>query len=166
MRHIYLLRHAKTELIGAEQSDFDRALTDRGVRDAAVMGAHIQALPHVPELILCSTATRTRQTLKHMGLNLPTQLIDKLYLASAGEILGCIQDVDDAVKSVLVIGHNPGMHELAALLMRDAAKEEDIDQLSIKYPTCTMAGLQLDVPHWADIAPDSALLSDLFIARD
>ena len=96
MRHIYLLRHAKTELIGADQSDFDRALTERGVRDAAAMGAHIKTLNSAPELVLCSTANRTRQTLEHMALNLPTQLISSLYLASTGEMLGAIQDVDDA----------------------------------------------------------------------
>ena len=165
MRYIYVLRHAKTELIGADQSDFDRALTERGVCDAAAMGAHIKALNSAPELVLCSTANRTRQTLEHMALNLPTQLISSLYLASTGEMLGAIQDVDDAVQSLLMVGHNPGVHELVALLMREAANESDIDQLSIKYPTCTLSTLQLDVARWADVAPDSALLSELFVAR-
>ena len=50
-------------------------------------------------------------------------------------------------------------------MMRDAANESDMDQLSIKYPTCTLSTLQLDVARWADVAPDSALLSELFVAR-
>ena len=165
MRTIYLLRHAKTELAGPEMSDFDRALTARGQADAAAMGAHIQVLDPPPEVILCSTAVRARQTLEYSGLNLPTELQAKLYLASPGEILAAIQGGDDAAQSVLVIGHNPGLHELVVQLMDDADDEKDIEQLSVKYPTATLATLAADAASWHEVAPASCTLKALHIGR-
>jgi phosphohistidine phosphatase len=165
VRSIYLLRHAKTEMAGPEQPDAERALTARGEADAAIMGQHIAARTPSPELVLCSTARRTRQTLAHMGLTLPTELQATLYLASPGDMLAAIQEADDAVGALLLIGHNPGIHELTALLTAEAANEHDLDRLSMGFPTCTLATLQCDAPHWRDVAPGACLLRGIHTTR-
>lgn len=165
VRTIYLLRHAKTENAEDGQSDAERALTERGVRDAAAMGAYLRALSPQPELVICSTATRTRQTLQHMRLHAPTELQSSLYLASAGELLSVLQQCDNAVQHVLLIGHNPGMHALVVMLMEDAANEADIEQLSMSYPTSTLACLSVELQSWAALTPASARLNRLHIAR-
>lgn len=130
------------------------------------MGAYLAEKGMMPDMVLCSSATRTRETLQFLGWAVPTILSEKLYLASAGEILAQLQQMDDAVKHVMIIGHNPGMHELVVRLMEDAKDEKDIKRLAAKFPTCAYAHLSLDLDAWKDLALNSAILECYLIGKE
>ncbi len=159
-RRLILTRHAKAveEDVGG---DHTRALSPRGQADAAALGVWLGAQKAWPEQVFCSTATRTRETLAGLGQTLPTILRDKMYLASAGELLAQVQGADDAVTSLMLVGHNPGMHGLLALLVGDYAHEEDADRVSMKFPTAACAILRITANSWKDLAPHSAILEQL-----
>ena len=155
MKQLLLLRHAKTEVSSATGEDFSRELTERGVRNAASVAAHI-ATQNLPNLVLCSSATRTRQTtgqlLEVWPEAIETRYDDALYLASAGEILSAIQEAPDTVETLLVVGHNPGLHQLAFSLAEEGNKEA-LQRVATHFPTCALAAF--DVPHstWKEVAP-------------
>lgn len=162
-RILSILRHAKAQAEG--DSDHARALTERGHADAARMGETLKAAGNLPQIVLCSDAVRTRQTLESLGLTLPTQLSSTLYLASAGELFAALQQCDNAVQHVMLVGHNPGVHELVVTLMGEAVHEEDVQQLALKFPTCALAQLTVALPHWRDLQPHSATLTKLLVGR-
>lgn len=162
-RRLMLLRHAKAVEEGAG-GDHARGLNARGQGDAAALGAWLAAQRLWPQQVYCSTATRARQTLDGLGHSLPTILSDKLYLASPTDILGVLRGADDAVREVMVVGHNPGMHGLLALLTGDYADEEDADRLLVKFPTCGLAVLSMSLAHWGELAPKLARLETLRIS--
>jgi phosphohistidine phosphatase len=125
VKNILLLRHAKSAWNIPHQSDHDRALNDRGERAAKTMAAHTAAKAPRPDLILCSTAARTRQTLaplvKALGSPTPPISLEKqLYLASESELLERLQALPEDVETVLLIGHNEGIGEFAAALAAQA----------------------------------------------
>ena len=156
-RRLILIRHAKAaeEDVGGDHA---RALSERGIAAASALGAWLKEQGLVPEQALCSTATRTRQTLAALGTAIPTLLSDKLYLATTGEMLSQIQATDDAVSTLMLVGHNPGSHALVALLVGAYAHEADADKVLLKFPTAACAVMRFDVAHWSDIGAQSALL--------
>lgn len=147
MRTLYILRHAKAAP-EAPGGDIARPLVKRGRKAATAMGAFLGGLKPVPELALCSPATRTRETL---DLALPAlrprpevNVEDRLYLAGADRLFERLRDLPVTIQAVLLIGHNPGLHELAARLAADP------DLLSEGFPTAALA--VLDVPGtWAEL---------------
>lgn len=165
-RTISILRHAKAEDGADYATDAERPLAQRGCEDAARMGAYLRAHKLLPDIVLCSSAERTRETLQCMGVILPTILSEKLYLASASEILNQLQQMDDDVKHVMVIGHNPGMHEIVVRLMEDAKDEKDIKRLAQKFPTCALAHLSVDLDSWGDLALNHAILEAYLIGKE
>ncbi|MES2984442.1 MAG: histidine phosphatase family protein [Pseudomonadota bacterium] len=159
-RRVILIRHAKAVEEDAG-GDHTRPLSTRGITDAGALAQWL-AMQHIAaQQVLCSTATRTRQTLDAVGKNVPTILSDKLYLATTGEMLAQIQATDDAVTQLMVIGHNPGIHALLALLVRDYADEDDADRMIMKFPTAACAVLRFDASRWQDVAAAGALLERL-----
>lgn len=165
-RLISILRHAKADEGDAYNSDAERPLNKRGCEDAARMGAHLAAQPLLPEMVFCSSATRTRETLENLGLTLPTILSEKLYLASAGDMLAQLQQTDDAVQHVMIVGHNPGMHELVVRLMEDARDDKDIKRLAQKFPTCSLAQLSVPLKSWKDLSLNGATLEAFVIGKE
>jgi phosphohistidine phosphatase len=120
-KQIYLLRHAKAEVADAGQADHDRALTSRGVADALRLGRYFAEQEIDPDLILCSTAQRTRQTERElrgeMKFRAETLFLAELYLAPWDELAKSIRAFgEEGAHSILVIGHNPGLEECAARL--------------------------------------------------
>src|SRR5690606_32103833 len=108
-RRLILVRHAKAveEEVGGDHA---RTLSPRGREDAAALGSWLAAEGLVPDQVFCSTAARTRETLALIGAQWPTVFSDKLYLATAGEILSHAAAAEDAATTVMLVGHNPGMH--------------------------------------------------------
>lgn len=155
-RRITLIRHAKAE--EGDGADMARNLNARGQRDAVAVGEWLRATQAMPAMILCSTAQRTRQTLAALGGIVPTLLTDRLYLASAAEMLRLLSEMDNAVQHIGIVGHNPGLHQLAAMLVRDVRDEADAERLALKFPTAACAIFSLDLPHWRDLALHSATL--------
>lgn len=142
-RRIVLLRHAKADW--PEVADHERPLAERGRQDAPVAGRRLVTAGITPELTLCSTATRTRETWKLVVQELPrrprTVYEDRLYEASLGELIAVVNEVPDEVADLLLIGHNPGMHALADAL----AGESEGDALERMnrggFPTASVATL-------------------------
>ncbi|MDT0310096.1 histidine phosphatase family protein [Streptomyces sp. DSM 44917] len=117
-RRIVLLRHAKADW--PQVSDHERPLAERGRKDAPAAGRWLAGAGVSPELTLCSTATRARDTWKLFAPELPrrprTVYDDRLYEASLGELIAVINETDEAVHDLMLVGHNPGIHALADAL--------------------------------------------------
>ncbi len=156
MKTLYLLRHAKSSWSDPAPPDLDRPLNDRGRRAASLMGIYMRREGLVPQLILSSTARRTIETLEiiaaALGGEVPTQKLPTLYLADADGVLKVIRKTPAAIDAVLVIGHNPGLHELARLLAGDGPKSV-VSELAAKFPTGALAVFKLAARQWSDLAP-------------
>jgi phosphohistidine phosphatase len=156
MKTLYLLRHAKSSWDDPTLPDRERPLAPRGRRDARRIAAYIARERIEPELVLCSTAVRTRQTLELIQLPAPVALEEELYAASARELLERVRRLPDGVASVLLIGHNPGLHELARTLVASGA---DRQRLEAKFPTAALATLVIADASWKRLAPGDAVLT-------
>lgn len=165
---ISILRHAKAQTGDAHQQDKERGLAARGKEATQIVGKYLIEQGFTPERVLCSDAQRTTQTLA--GIEnvydhpLPVQYLPQLYLASANEILAEVSQVPDNVQNLLVIAHNPGMHELAMKLAKQG-DEEIIDIMAIKFPSCSLARFSSDVDSWGDLANESSELIDFVSPR-
>ncbi|GAB1581561.1 SixA phosphatase family protein [Phyllobacterium phragmitis] len=148
MSRLYLLRHAKA--IGATpgMKDFDRPLTNEGAEAARRMGSAMAAAGFTPDQAICSTAKRTRETLDNLRLTLtaPFPVLDSgaLYTANANGYLDAIRDAGEA-SSVLVIGHNPAMEELALALATEGHPAL-LKHLSRGFPTAGLAVIDFEGP--------------------
>lgn len=166
MKTLYLLRHAKAEPGGKDLDDRDRPLSARGREACLAMGRYMKAHVYAPSLALSSPSLRTRETLAQVlqagDMQVPERFIDKLYLATADEILHYVRLVSDKLSSVMVVGHNPGMHH-AALVLAASERTELRRMLELKYPTGTLTVLHFSTGHWHDVAPGQGELLD-FVA--
>ena len=170
MKTLLLLRHAKSAWSDPRLDDHARPLNARGERSARAMADHLASRGPRPELILCSTALRTRQTLEPLLRRLgtpapPISLEDGLYLASEGVLLGHLRTVPDSVGTVLLIGHNDGIGELARTLA-GSGPAGALASLGDKYPTGALAVLQMAGRRWDELAPGSAALVAFVRPRD
>ena len=156
MKTLYILRHAKAAPEGRE-GDAERPLMKRGRKAAAAMGAYIAGLAPPPVLVLCSTSLRTRETLDQIlpALERAPQLVfeETLYLAGASRLLDRLQRLPESADSVLLIGHNPGLHQLAATLASEAG------ELGEGFPTAALAVLR-SPGRWSALRPHQATLID------
>jgi phosphohistidine phosphatase len=155
MKRLYVLRHAKSSWDDPDLADHDRPLSARGRRAADAIGRHLRAEGIEPELVLCSSSARTRETLARIGLE--GEIERELYGASAGELIARLRDVPASVESLLVIGHNPGMHDLTLALA---------DGPPGNYPTGALATVELDVGSWSAIVPGCGRLIDFVRPRE
>ena len=155
MKTLYLLRHAKADAGSKELSDRNRPLSARGQEACVAIGEYMKKHSYSPALVLTSPSLRTVDTSIRVrdaaDIHAPERQIDKLYLATADEILHYIRLVSDKLPSAMVVGHNPGMHHSAL----DLAKPERTQlrrELELKYPTGTLTVLHFDIQHWHDLA--------------
>ena len=151
MLRLTLIRHGDADWKDASIADFDRPLNKRGVGEAEGIGKVLMENELVPELLLASTSKRTQQTAEIVGrmLGLPTRrvkLVEPLYLARAEVILTLAQSTGPKVKHLAVVGHNPGISELARGFAPDDAPMAELSTAS----ACT---LTFNVKSWAAIAP-------------
>ena len=170
MKTILLLRHAKSALGEPGLSDRDRPLNRRGEQAAQLMADHLLAKGPLPDLILCSTATRTRQTLAALVTRLsppapPIALEDGLYLASEDVLLNRLRDLPSTVGSVLMIGHNDGMWQ-AAEALAGHGEATLLAALREKFPTGALATLEADIERWVDLRAGAATLVAFACPRD
>ena len=169
-RTLTLVRHAKAEHVQGK-SDQDRELVPRGCRDARAIGVWLSDPSHavVHELTLCSTSQRTRQTLEGIvaggASSLDTCYEQRIYEASPASLLELLREVSDSVKTVLVVGHAPGIPVLAtSLAHNDSGSTDVMDRLSLGFPTSALAVLGFN-GRWARLAPQTAYLRDFVVAR-
>lgn len=163
-RTLILLRHAKSDYPDGV-ADHERPLAKRGIREAALAGDWIREnLPPV-DAVLCSTATRTRQTLERTGISAPVTFVERLYNATAGIAIEVINGAPEAANTLLVIGHEPVMSSLAlSLASLDASDPDVAGQIAMKYPTSAIAVLHTD-RHWSQVELRSATLDRFHIPR-
>jgi phosphohistidine phosphatase len=165
-RRIHLLRHAKSSWDQPALADHDRPLAPRGLRASKTMAGHLHDQGIQPELILCSSATRARQTLKPIVAALgdvEVRVEEQLYGASAADLLERLRLLPDHLESAMLIGHNPAMQELALGL---AGGGEGRDSLALKYPTGALATLAFEGAGWSDLAAGRAELVAYVRPRD
>jgi phosphohistidine phosphatase len=158
MRRLMLLRHAKTESDAPSGRDQDRKLDNRGRHDAAEIGGFLGKNPPFPDLVLVSHAVRAVQTWEiaweAMKERVPApqvQLMPELYGADLPQLLETVRNVSlTDPKRLMLVGHNPGMHELASALAGsgDAAGR---DILAENLPTAGLAILDFDIDDWTDV---------------
>lgn len=173
MKRLLLLRHAKTVPAGPGIEDHERELTARGRDDAPKLGHYIEKKGYDPDLILASTARRTVETVELVTdeISSPQRIdyLEALYLAEPEVILSIIRLAPDKMTSVMVVGHNPGLEQVATLLAREPVKRRErdrFDQIEEKFPTAAMAVLDFDVSRWRDVMPGEGALADFVRPRD
>jgi phosphohistidine phosphatase len=159
MKRLYLLRHAKSSWDDPTLADRDRPLAPRGRRAAEAMAKHLKRNGIAPELVLCSASKRTRQTLKRiapgLGSGADVQIRSELYAASSTDMLAVLHEVPDEVGSVMLIGHNPGIQDLASSLARSGP---ELARVRRKFPTGALATLELE-GSWRALPPATAELT-------
>lgn len=156
-----LMRHAKSSWKNQHQSDHQRPLNKRGNRDAPEMASRLVARNQMPELILSSTAQRTRETTAHLlsvfGEPAPqVQFNEKLYLASPTTLLAVLHDLPDDIGHAMIVAHNPGMEDLSSLLSgsySDTMPTAAIRQFSC---ACSLASLAAFLTTTNDSVQSSA----------
>jgi phosphohistidine phosphatase len=161
-KQLVLLRHAKSSWSDADLSDHDRPLNGRGRGDATRIGHYLRDTQWSFDLVLCSSARRTCQTLQRLGLADDTAEVieDRLYGAEAGDLLARLRTVAASVRSVLLIGHNPGIEQLAALLVDGAGATAE------SFPTGALAELQLPITAWGKLEPGVGRVRTFVVPRD
>jgi phosphohistidine phosphatase len=163
-RTLVLLRHAKSAYPDGV-ADHDRPLAPRGRREAGLAGDWLRAnLPPI-DAVLCSTASRTRETLAHTGIDAPVRYVDRLYDAVPGTVIDEINHVGDNVAVLLVVAHEPTMSQVAlGLVGTDSSNTAATERISTKFPTSAMAILRLKC-SWKDLELGSAELVDFHVPR-
>lgn len=159
MKTLFLLRHAKSSWANPGQADHERSLNGRGRKAAAAMGRHIKGLPSRPGLILASTAQRVTETLELLleawGKDVPVKRDKALYLATPKALLSCLHDTPEKPDKVMIIGHNPGIHELALQLSGEVIDDETYEarkRLKDAYPTAALAVIRFpNAQSWRDV---------------
>lgn len=167
LRRLVVLRHAKSAW-PAGVPDHERPLAPRGRRDAPAAGRALAEADCLPDLAVCSTAVRARQTWElasaQWGTPPPVQHDGRVYAAEVPELLDVVRGAPDHVRTLLLVGHNPGLEELVLDLAGDAL-DDVLDDVTTKFPTSAIAFLSWHGRTWASLAPGTALLTDMIVAR-
>ena len=162
MLTLSLLRHAKSDWSSPELEDFDRTLARRGQEAAPRMGAYMAAKGLAPDLVLCSPAARARQTLDLVLPYLPdsanVEFEESFYLAAPSILLARVRKVGSAVRHILVVGHDPGLHGLA-IELAGSGDARDLKSLAEKFPTAGLAVITFPLEAWSAIQVGEGRLS-------
>ena len=167
MLTLTLLRHAKSSWDDPGLDDYDRPLAKRGKKAAPEVGAAMAAMALRPDLVLCSGATRARATLDRvlgkLGAPVPQVVYDDaVYMATPEALLARLHrigpgEAGETPRHVMVVGHNPGLEELALLLVGSGAAD-DTARMTEKFPTAAVAVIGFNADSWGLIEPGSGRL--------
>lgn len=145
MKTLLVMRHAKSSWGDPGLADFDRPLNERGLEAAPLMGRYMRGHGLRPDLILCSTAARARQTAALVagaaGFDAELRHDERIYEATSARLVEVVSQADESADALLVVGHNPGLEELIERLTGE----------SRRMPTAALARVQLDVERWAKL---------------
>jgi phosphohistidine phosphatase len=165
MTRLLLLRHAKSSWDDPSLADRDRPLAPRGHRAAERMAEHLRSSGPGVDLVLCSPALRTTETLEHVGRafgDAEMVVEDGLYGATDEDLLDRLRRVSEDVEGVALIGHNPGVQDLANGL---AGGGEDLDRMRRKFPTGALAVLEFE-GSWAGLREGAGRLVAFVTPKD
>ena len=170
MKTLALFRHAKSDWSDPRLEDFDRPLAPRGIKAAPRMAKEMKKLGLAPDLVLCSEAVRTRQTwdlaAPEIGATPRLVVQRRLYLAAPGELLEAVREVGPEAETLMLIGHNPGMENLAAVLAGPESDPTAFRRLAKKFPTAALAILTFEIATWRDAGPGTGTLTHFIQPRD
>ena len=160
-RRLLLIRHAKAERSQPGMEDRARRLIERGRKDAAKIGAYMASHALVPDHVLTSPSARTQETWKFAAPSFQrapaATLVDKLYDATPHDILGVIKEAPAAIKNLLILGHNPGLHAVALMLIASGDIEAR-ERLREKLPSCGLVVIDFAFDDWGKLHPQSGRL--------
>ncbi|MGZ5363702.1 MAG: SixA phosphatase family protein [Mycobacterium sp.] len=167
-RTLLLLRHAKSDYPPGV-ADHGRPLAPRGIREAALAGDWLRTHSPAVDAVLCSTATRTRETLERTRIDAPTEFVDRLYDATPGAVIDEINRVssrfDCDVATLLIIGHEPTMSAVSlGLATADGSNSAAAERISTKFPTSSIAVLRTG-EDWSQLTLNSATLVTFHVPR-
>jgi phosphohistidine phosphatase len=168
VRTLYVLRHAKSDWGDASLRDFDRPLNGRGRKSAKAMGRELRDRGLTPNLVLLSPSARTTETLARVeeGFGASFEKVEErsIYLAETEELVALIRNAPAKSDRLMIVGHNPGMHELVLLL---ANGPRDLrEEAAAKFPTGAMAEISFDVGYWSDVTPGSGFIRSFLKPRE
>lgn len=156
MKTLTLLRHAKSDWSDAVQRDFDRPLNARGRRAARIIGAYMAAQTLAFDRVVASPAVRVVDTLDGVaegyGKALDPQYDQRIYLASPATLLDLVRETPPGLERLLLVGHNPGLEQLALELAANDVNNPMRMQVEVKYPTATLAEIAVDADCWSAAA--------------
>ena len=165
---IYLLRHAKSSRKDGAREDFDRPLNKRGRDAAKAIGEYMAREGILPAQVLCSSAKRTRETMERLqeavGGAVPVRFEKGIYMAEEAGLLRRLKRLNDSLGSAMLVGHNPGLQQLALLLTAEGDGLRS--QLQAKFPTAGMAVIETPVERWADLKAGCGRITAFVLARD
>jgi phosphohistidine phosphatase len=170
MRQLLLLRHAKSSWGDPQLADHERPLNSRGRGAAKTMAQAMRDLGLAPDVVLVSSARRTLQTLEALEPWDETPLIevmDALYLAPSPEILAVLRKAAPAARCILLIGHNPGLHDLAVLLAgaHAASGDAQVRRMAAAYPSGALAEFSIATP-WSEVGETGTRLMRFVTPKD
>lgn len=167
-KQLYLLRHALTLPAEAGQEDRKRELAPKGIEDSKALAKIMAVKGYVPDTVLCSPATRTRQTFEPLEARLGNIEISHpsiLYTGSAGDLLAAIQNIGPAFDRVLMVSHNPSISQLARVLAGGGG-ESLFQRVQNGFKPGTLAVYSFAGDDWSDLGPQGAEITDFMDALD
>jgi phosphohistidine phosphatase len=168
MRRLLLLRHAKSDWSEPGTPDRDRPLNRRGHEAASKIGTYLARHRLIPDSVLCSPAARARDTWALVAGELPdmppVSLDERLYEAEPEAILEVLRETKPGIRSLLVVGHNPGLQELTSLLIASGDLEHR-ERLREKFPTAGLVVIDFAVKAWSRLHPRSGRLERFVVPR-
>jgi phosphohistidine phosphatase len=169
MKRLTLMRHAKSTWDQPSLRDFERPLNERGRHAALLVGKHLRRSGARFDLVLASPATRVVQTLEHLShgyaAHLEPQFERLIYDGGKDDLLSLVRATDASVSHLLLVGHNPTLHELALALL-ESSRAGGQNQLSGKFPTASLADIELPAADWKDAREGTGRLLSFVRPRD
>jgi phosphohistidine phosphatase len=169
MRTLMLMRHAKSSWDRPELDDLDRPLAPRGQETAPVIARYIKQSRWQPDLVLCSPATRVRDTWHLMapvlGGTVACKTLRAIYPGAPSRLLETLRRAADEVATLMLIGHNPGLGQLALSLCGSGPRKA-LERMRGKFPTAALAVIEFDIDHWNQLAPGAGRLRAFVRPKD
>ncbi|WP_188260578.1 SixA phosphatase family protein [Azospirillum tabaci] len=169
MKTLYLMRHGKSAWDDPSLDDHDRPLAPRGKKAARLVGHELKDRGARIGLVLCSTARRAADTADRLlevmdAPDIPVERERGLYLCGAGVLLERLRDAPESVSSLMLVAHNPDLHDLARDLT-GSGEERHRDTLAEKFPTGACAVILFEAARWADLDSGAGRLADFILPR-
>ncbi len=170
MKHLFLLRHAKSGWDDPAARDFDRRLNPRGNRAAITMGRYLRESGVRFDQVVASDAVRVTETIagieQSYGRPLAPHWDRRVYMAAASTLLDLIQALPESAGTALIAGHNPGLEDLVLALVPEDAEDAHRVAVYEKFPTAALAEITFDVDAWANVARGGGQLARFVRPRD
>ena len=169
VKTLILMRHAKSSWDNPHKDDFDRPLNSRGRESAQMVAKHIHSLGFKPELTLCSSSVRCKETLElvipYFSKTMHTRYLDDLYLAPERAILEIIKSIELSIDQMLVIGHNPGLSDLSQSLTYSSKNQNDYFETQ-QFPTSAASIFEMNIKNWLDFKLSESKIIDFVTPKN